>query len=70
MTNKKMLKPIPTVTPPQTSRVCRQGCYRQVMPSSERTPPAVQRYDPGSGQVFRRDLERLGRYRFSPGEPA
>jgi hypothetical protein len=25
MTNKKVLKPIPTVTPPQTSRVCRQG---------------------------------------------
>jgi hypothetical protein len=26
MTNKKMLKPIPTVTPPQASRVCRQDC--------------------------------------------
>ena len=41
MTNRKMLKPIPTVTPPRTLRVCRQGCYRQVMPSSEGTPPAV-----------------------------
>jgi hypothetical protein len=25
----------PTVTPPQTLRICRQGCCRQVMPSSE-----------------------------------
>jgi hypothetical protein len=35
------IRMIPTVTPPQTLRVCRQGCYRQVMPSPERTRPAV-----------------------------
>jgi hypothetical protein len=39
-TNRKMLKPIPAVTPPQTLRVCRQGCYRQVMPSSDEAPRA------------------------------
>jgi hypothetical protein len=41
-----MLKPIPAVTPPQTSRVYRQGCHRQVMSSYDERRRLSGRYDP------------------------
>jgi hypothetical protein len=37
MTNKKTLKPIPTVMPPRTLRSFGQGCYRQACCPSEET---------------------------------
>jgi hypothetical protein len=43
-TNRKMLKPMPTVTPPRTLRLCGHGCYRQVVPSSEERRRLLRRY--------------------------
>ena len=52
-TNRKMLKPIPTASPPRTLQGCRQGCYRQAVPLSEERRRLSGRYDQASATTRR-----------------